>query len=218
MFMRQTSSNFARVPHRGPAKLPARRPVRLAAAALLAFAATLAPAGCQKTVTSDRPERIVRSTNDRSGTPDVLTPGGGGNGPTAPIPFDATDPCDGNLHELSGLFLEYWLVNRRLPAALDDLRPLADPSQQNAFTCPFAKRPYTYLPQAARMVGSVPRLVVYAPAPGNDGLHRAILMRVPQGSQAPATWVVKLTEIEIQGQLGSMPPPSVRAPSTQPAR
>jgi hypothetical protein len=39
------------------------------------------------------------------------------------------------------------------------------------------------------MVGSVPRLVVYAPAPGPDGRHRAVLMRVPQGRRPrPPGW------------------------------
>lgn len=197
-----------------------RPPVTRRAAALLAVAAaTIAPVGCQQTVTSDRPDRVVRSDGNARGDPDVVTPGGrGSGGPTPPLRFDATDPCDANLHELSGLLLEHWLNYRRLPVSLDELRPLADPLQANAFTCPFAKKPYAYLPQASRMVGSVPRLVAHAPAAGPDGLRRAILMRVPQGSQSPATWVVKLTEIELQGQLGSMPPPLATPPATVPTR
>jgi hypothetical protein len=204
---------------RSPGRL--RDPARVVGLLAAGAVAVLSGIGCQKTVTSDRPERIVRTVDGggAGGEAGVTAPGGGNGGgnPTAQIALDAADPCDANLHELSGLLLEHWLNHRRLPGSLEELRPLADPVQANAFTCPFAKKPYAYLPQASRMVGAVPRLVVYAPAAGPDGRHRAILMRVPQGSQLPATWVVKLTQIELQGQLGSMPPAAAVVPSTRPA-
>jgi hypothetical protein len=48
--------------------------MRSPAATVLAFAASVAAAGCQKTVTSDRPDFTVRSTNNPAGRPDVVTP------------------------------------------------------------------------------------------------------------------------------------------------
>lgn len=147
--------------------------------------------------------RVVRSGDSASPGSVNLPPG-----PTPPNAVEATDPVASRLHDLSGLLLEYYLINKRMPAGLDELKVLADPTQPTDFVDPRTGQPFVYLPQAARMTSGDTRLVVYAPSPDSQGVYQGVLMRLARGSQVTATWVVSLTEIELQGQLGGAPVPS----------
>ncbi|QOV89826.1 hypothetical protein [Humisphaera borealis] len=129
-------------------------------------------------------------------------------GNTPPNAVDATDPVASQLHDLSGLFLEYYLINKRLPAKLDDLKPLADSGQPTDFADPKTKQPFVYLPHAVRMTAGDTKLVVYAPNPNSRGQYQGVLMRLARGSQVTATWVVSLSDIELQGQIAGMAPAS----------
>lgn len=118
------------------------------------------------------------------------------NSPLAPVA--PTDACAANLHEISGLLLQYYLIHRDLPATLDEALALADALQPVSGVCPVSKKPYRYdraglvAPQETR------RVVVMDPEPSHDG-GRYALVTVPREANTPlGLWVAKLSETAAQ--------------------
>ncbi len=176
--------------------------MRLKTTFLLSCASLLLLAvGCKQTTVSDRPPRAVRTANSDQ----LLPPPPGVTGSSSVV--DMKDPCAARLHDVEGLLLQYYMINKRLPGTLDELKPLATIGQPTDFTCPNSKKPFVYLPQSPQML-SVDRVVVYAPEASADGKFRAIVMGIPRGNQAVAAAVVILTEPELQGQLAGAPAPA----------
>jgi hypothetical protein len=116
--------------------------------------------------------------------------------PVPPAP--ATDACAGNLHELSGLLLEYYLVHRDLPESLDAAIALADALQPVSAICPASGQPYVYSAAGLVAAGESRRVVVMDPQPSHDG-GRWALVTVPRDARTPlGLWVVKLSETVAQ--------------------
>jgi hypothetical protein len=114
------------------------------------------------------------------------------------------------MHDLSGLLLQYYMLNKRLPATLEEVRPLAKGGESTDFNCPGDSRPFVYLPQSPQALAA-DRVVVYAPGPAADGKYRAIIMGFPR-NLAPAASVVNLSQPELQGQL-ALTPGAANAPT-----
>jgi len=167
-------------------------------------------AGCvQQPVEPGGGGRVVRTSSGGEAEPTLP------DGPTPPNAIEATDPIASRLHDLSGLLLEYYLLNKRMPPRLDDLKPLADPGQPTDFADPRTGQPFIYNPAATRMSPGDTRLVIHAPNPDSSGRYQGVLMRLARGGQVTATWVVTMSAIELQGHVAripSTPPATARAP------
>ena len=113
------------------------RPIPRVSRLLVALAVTGLLAGCQ----SSQPARSV----------------------AAPANASAVDSykCAENLHNICGYMLEYYVVNRRLPATLEELRPFVDPDRTLQIICPVSAKPYQYIPAGVHSPRDPRLLVVY---------------------------------------------------------
>ena len=180
---------------------------RLAAGPLAAVAATLlacALAGCV-TETKQEPGRrpaVVKTSQrgqradagrDAAAQPPSLVRDAVGERPN-----ELTDPCAGRLHDLSGLLLMYYALNKQLPARLEDLAPLADGEFTAA--CPTSGRPYVYVPQGLQSgSGGERSLILYDATPAHGGLRWGIFVAPPREGQPPATWVILMSNEVFRG-------------------
>lgn len=124
-------------------------------------------------------------------------------------PPSPADECAGRLHDLSGLLLQYYLLNRRLPDRLEELAPLADAGTDVDLTCTASGQPYVYTPGGRGAPGTDRLLVIYDPTPAHNGYRWAVTMVPPVPGQALATWVVPFSEAALAAHTlpGIEPPP-----------
>jgi hypothetical protein len=166
----------------------------------LTFILTLSPAACVTTTTTETPrpgvavngqqwsaDESIDSTPVRPMTPTTPAP-----------PVERTikaDPNPTRLHEIAGALLEYYALQTRLPARLEDLQPLADVGAPLNFVSPVSNRPFAYVPTGLRSPADPDRvLIVHDAVPDAAGGRWAILMQRPRGRQAPAMLVEFLTD------------------------
>jgi hypothetical protein len=167
-----------------------------AAAAALAAGLALLPAGCvTETRKQPRGPVTVKSGGQRTaaGRREAPAPRGG----VAPTgrPNELTDPCATRLHDLSGLLLTYYAVNRHLPDRLEELAPLADVDTPFETTCPTSGKPYVYAPSGLQSsTGGERFLVLYDAVPAHGGLRWGVFVAPPREGQPPATWVILMSE------------------------
>ena len=109
-------------------------------------------------------------------------------------PGDLSDPCATRLHDLSGLLLLYYAVNKKLPERLDELAPLADIGTEFHADCPASGRPYAYMPHGVPAAGSDRFLVLYDAVPAHGRLRWGVFISPPRNNQLPATWVILMSE------------------------
>lgn len=124
--------------------------------------------------------------------------------PAPDKPGDLSDPCVARLHDLSGLLLLYYAVNKQLPERLDELAPLADVGTEFHADCPASGRPYAYVPHAVPAAGSDRFLVLYDAVPAHRGLRWGVFIAPPKSDQPPATWVILMSE-EVFRQYAPQP-------------
>jgi hypothetical protein len=176
-----------------------------AAAVVLAAGLGLLPAGCvTETKKEPRGPVTVRTTGGprpTTGGQQAPPPARGGVGSTGK-PNELTDPCATRLHDLSGLLLTYYAVNKHLPDRLDELAPLADVDVPFETTCPASGRPYVYAPAGLQpSAGSDRSLVLYDAVPAHGGLRWGIFVAPPRNGQPPATWVILMSEEVFRGYV-----------------
>jgi hypothetical protein len=164
---------------------------------LLAGAAAAIAGGCAPKVAPGRagaPRQVRTSQGPRETVtrPKQRTSSGTDRGAPAALP--AEDECAARLHDIGGLLLEYFLVNKRLPDRLEDLAPLADPGTDFQTTCPVSGRPYVYVPAGLSAPGSGRVLMVYDAVPDHAGIRWGLTASPAQGDQPLSTWVMPLTE------------------------
>ena len=109
-------------------------------------------------------------------------------------PDQVTDPCATRLHDLSGLLLLYYAVNKKLPERLEELQPFADADLEFHAECPVSGVPYVYVPAAVPPAGSQRFLVLYDAVPAHGGLRWGVFIAPPLNDQPPATWVILMSE------------------------
>ena len=120
---------------------------RMAVVATAVLLAGVLPGGC---VTETRTEQggVVKATGPKRPSKSPPRPPHVRRDPNAPpLPNDATDPCALRLHDLSGLLLMYYAVNKHLPDRIDELATFADDTLPFKAECPESGRPYVYAPQ-----------------------------------------------------------------------
>lgn len=171
----------------------------LAAGLAIAVVAT----GCQKTVVDDRPSPFIRQPGD---SPIISVP----DTPTPTNVLEEGDVCANRMHDLSGLFLLYMGVNKRLPTALEDLKTVALSDQKFSTICPNSGQPFIYVPQAP--VTSEGQLVVYAPV-ASPGGRMAIYIRPSRGSRAAWAGAKRISEHDLQLYLSTLPRPATTQPT-----
>lgn len=106
------------------------------------------------------------------------------------------DPCATQLHDLCGYLLQYYLVEKRLPTNLDDLKPLVDADQPLTLACPVSGQAYTYSARGLIAPGDRRELIVFDASPSHDGKRQAILAAPPDPDTARplSLWVVQIPE------------------------
>jgi hypothetical protein len=114
--------------------------------------------------------------------------------PVRPKPGDLSDPCAARMHDLSGLLLLFYAVNKSLPTNLSDMASLADFDVEFHDECPVSGKPYTYVPQAIPLTGSDRFLVLYDSVPAHNGLRWGVFISPPKDGKPPATWVILMSE------------------------
>jgi hypothetical protein len=105
--------------------------------------------------------------------------------PQPTMELSPTDPCAERLHALCGPLLMYYKLNRKLPAAIEDLQDIAGPDPDVEFTCPESGKPYvlftTRLPR-----GHDPGFILISDAePSHLGLRWAISVEEPRNTAEP---------------------------------
>ena len=114
----------------------------------------------------------------------------------APAPALASasiEQCAANLHDLSGYLLHYYVLHRKLPATLDELRPLAAIDRPLPLVCPTSGKPYVYFAQALRS-DTDPRWLLLVETEPHDGIRNAIVGADPEGNRPLGLWVIHLDE------------------------
>ena len=119
-----------------------------------------------------------------------------------PKPNDLTDPCAARMHDLSGLILQYYAVNRQLPERVEELAPLAEIGQEFNATCPVSGRPYVYAPGGLQSsAGGERYLILYDAEPSHGRLRWGVFVAPPREGQPPATWVILMSETVFRGYV-----------------
>ena len=181
------------------------KPGPVGAAALVAvLLSAFAPAGC----VSEAPKRVDgpatvttrgKTRPHRTAPAVKQTPRGV---PSGERPNDPTDPCAVRMHDLSGLMLLYYAVNKHLPDRVEELEPLADADVPFNATCPVSGRPYVYAPGGLQSSEGGDRyLVLYDAAPSHGGLRWGVFVAPPQAGKPPATWVILMSEQVFRGYV-----------------
>jgi hypothetical protein len=98
------------------------------------------------------------------------------------------------MHDLCGLLLQYYALNRQLPATIDELAPLADAGVEFSADCPTSGTPYVYDPSGLGTAGGERFLVLYDATPAHAGLRWGVFVAPPSGKQLPATWVIPMSD------------------------
>ena len=154
---------------------------------------------------------VTETRTEQGGVVKVDKPKGHGTPPrpprvrksnATPLPNDATDPCALQLHDLSGLLLMYYAVNKHLPDRIDELATFADDTFPFKPECPESGRPYVYAPQGLQSSTSGERsLIIYDEVPAHGGLRWGVFVAPPQAGKPPATWVILMSEQVFRGYV-----------------
>ncbi len=107
-------------------------------------------------------------------------------------PSAVTGPCADRLHDLCGPLLLYCSLHGRPPATLEELRALADPGEDLAFTCPDSGKPYLYDRDGIKVPGQPGFAIVRDAEAVHSGFRWAILVVDSQAGQPLGTRVVAL--------------------------
>ncbi len=108
---------------------------------------------------------------------------------------NALDPCANRLHDLCGLLLQYYLVNKRLPQSLVELATLQD-TDRFPIVCPISGKPYLYDPEGYQVPQMPGRVIIVDPEPAHGSYRWAIA--IESGSGPPVASVVAIPEIAFQ--------------------
>jgi hypothetical protein len=106
----------------------------------------------------------------------------------------ATDPCASRMHDIGGDLLFYYLINKKLPEQLDQLKDFADVDRDPNFTCPVSHKPYVYFPAGFTIPGQTRRLILFDADPVHGGKRWGIVMAEPEGKHPAATWVIPIDD------------------------
>jgi len=119
------------------------------------------------------------------------------NQPASAKPADlgeitGSDPCATRLHDIAGVMLMYYGVNRVLPEKLAELEPIADAPLD--FTCPLSHLQYVYTPQGLRAEGKSKAIILHDAAASHGGTRWCILMPNSLTQTVQSLEVVQLPE------------------------
>ena len=129
-------------------------------------------------------------------------------------PSTVEDACAARLHDISGLLLEYYALNRQLPERLEELASLAEAESEFAPACPVSGMPYVYVPGGLGAEGTGQRLIIYEQTPAHHGMRWVVVAAPAEGGQPPSTRVIPFTEARFRRYFGSGEAPAPVAPTT----
>jgi hypothetical protein len=116
-------------------------------------------------------------------------------GSTAPKTSDisfAPDSCASRLQDIEGTMIQFWLLNKQLPAHLEDLRSVLDPGQTLELTCAGSNEPFVYVRSGLRSLGRKSAIFVYSPTPARDGSYWCLLAEDPR---VGSNWILDVQAV-----------------------
>ncbi len=116
-------------------------------------------------------------------------------------PATLSDPCLENLQNICEAMLLYYIANKHVPPALQDLQPYADADTQLSFKCPTSGEPYAYNPQGLVAPGVHDRLLVYDTEAVHGGHRWGIVMAPARPAQPITVFVIPLQESLLKAYL-----------------
>ena len=125
---------------------------------------------------------------------------------TSPAPASlarAEDACAGRLHDICGLLLEYYALNRQFPERLEDLAPLAEAESEFVPACPVSGLEYVYVPGGLGAAGTGQRLIIYEQTPAHNGLRWVVVGAPAEGDLPPSTRVIPFSEERFRKYFGT---------------
>ena len=195
------------------------RPARGAAAAAVLAVAAVAAAGCASpSGKGSHSTGVHQQQTHRDGrAPSTKAPAGARRSAST-----IEDACAARLHDISGLLLEYYALNRQLPERLEELAALAESESEFVPACPVSGLPYVYLPGGLGAPGTGQRLIIYEQSPAHNGLRWVVVAAPADGDQPPSTRVIPFTEQRFRkyfgrGEVPAAAPQSPAPPQTAPA-
>jgi hypothetical protein len=161
-------------------------------------------------------------------------------------PIASLDPCADQMEDLCGPLFNYYLVNHKLPAQLEEVQKYADPGQVLKFTCPVSGKHYLYSPEGLQAPGSNIRIYVYdaepvhvfynrttnpwsnpkwygKPNPADGGARKCIVNKPDAANGAPTLFTEEIPERAFRqfapsAQPGPAPQTTPPPALTQPAQ
>lgn len=117
--------------------------------------------------------------------------------PQGPLTQDnavGSDADASRLHDIEGMLLYYYAVNKKMPDKLDDLTKYADFDQVPNFTCPSNGKPYEYYPVGLSTPNHDKLIIIADPAPLHSGNRYCIFISRPHPGAAMASEVLPIPE------------------------
>ena len=145
----------------------------------IALAISLLTTGCQSTPPDTKQSAATPMPSDRDVTLDDAL---------------STDPCALRLGDITAALTMFYSLNKRLPSSLDELKPLAAPGSDLAFTCPVSSQPYVYSPEGLLSIGTNKKIIIWDATPAHNGSRWCILMPPAQATTAVSFELVALPE------------------------
>jgi hypothetical protein len=141
-------------------------------------------AGCQSKPSSQatRPDRTAGAATQSTGAA----------APADLSEITQSDPCATRMHDIAGVMLLYYAVNRQLPEKLAELQPIADAPLD--FTCPLSHLQYVYVPQGLRAEGKSKAIILHDAAASHAGTRWCMLMPNSLTQTSQSLEVVQLPE------------------------
>ncbi len=122
-------------------------------------------------------------------------------GPITQDTVVGSDPCAARLHDIEGMMLYYYAVNKKMPEKLDELKPFADIDQTPDFRCPESGLPYLYYPNGLSTIGKDKLIVICDPEPTHGGNRYCIFVSPHTAGSALSAEVLPLPEGLFRGYL-----------------
>lgn len=112
------------------------------------------------------------------------------------------DLCDKRLHDISGQFLSFYMINSRMPKTLDELKktPIG---KMPPLACPVSSKAYRYAPKGLKIKGRSGLLVLFDSEASHEKMRWGIMIYLQGGGKPITTKVLLLRDGDVVDAMGS---------------
>jgi hypothetical protein len=110
----------------------------------------------------------------------------------------ASDPCAIRLDHVIEAMYQFYLLNKRLPDTLEQLKPFGDELNPIQLVCTATGQPYQYSFNALMSPGRSKRILVWDPTPAHQGRRYCILISYTQPNNGLALEVDAVPEADFK--------------------